>query len=204
MYLVFGNCVPLRNRFVRGSKHLFLFSFDELVHPLLFKLHLVLFVDFRLANVLKGLVDIGSHVASEGLLFSDAFKHRVEAVLYLILSAAKYHFGNEGPLIANLFLFQEKVQVFLEGPRILLDVWREEINPALPALFALPLSQLLMLVTQGSVNLVGNLLPLLLTAFINKFAEQLVLLGGPRRLLWELLVFRLPLVMALVVVPAWY
>ncbi len=51
-----------------------------------------------------------------------------------------------------------------------------------------------------SVDLVGNLLPLLLPSFIHEHPEEVILLVSPRGLLRLLLVLRLPLVVTLVVV----
>lgn len=52
------------------------------------------------------------------------------------------------------------------------------------------------------VDLVGDLLPLLLTSFGHQLPEEGVLVKGPGGLLRLLLVLRLPLVVALVVVAA--
>ena len=57
-------------------------------------------------------------------------------------------------------------------------------------------------IAHSSVDLVGNLLPLLLPSFIHEQSEEIILLVSPRGLLRLLLVLRLPLVVTLVVVPA--
>jgi hypothetical protein len=57
-------------------------------------------------------------------------------------------------------------------------------------------------IAHPSVDLVGNLLPLLLASFFNESLQEHVFIILPRLLLGLLLVLRLPLVVALIVVAA--
>lgn len=167
---------------------------DQLVEPEFFKLLSIVPQD-SLIDPRKGALDVAHHVLPEGLLLADLFEHGVEPVLDLVLRAANDLLRDLGPLVPDLLLSLEKEKVFLSGPRLPLDVWRKEIDPPLSALLALSLG-----IAHSSVDLVGNLLPLFLTSFIDEQPEEVILLISPRGLLRLLLVLRLPLVVTLVVV----
>jgi hypothetical protein len=65
-------------------------------------------------------------------------------------------------LIAYVTPFEEQEKILDRGPRVSFNIWREEVNPALSALLALPLGK-----AHVSIDLIGNDLPLLLTTCVN-------------------------------------
>lgn len=124
-------------------------------------------MDVISVNVLKGLLDIIFHRSLKCLFFSDALQHRVEAVLDLVFGAPSYLLGDLRPLVPYLLLFLEQNQIFFRGPSLPSDLRRQEIDPALSALFALSLG-----VTHAFVDFIGDLLPLFLSALAHKGPQE--------------------------------
>ena len=102
----------------------------------------------------------------ESLLFSNFLEHGVESIFDLVLCSARYLLRNLSPLISNLFLLLKQHQVFFGRPGVALDVWREEIDPALSTLLTLAL-----VVSHLFVNFVSYFLPLFLAPLIYKLLK---------------------------------
>lgn len=106
---------------------------------------------------------------------------------------------NEGPLISELLLPPHQLKLLTQRPLVPPDVWAQEVDPPLSALLPLPSRTPKVLVDDLS-----DILPLFLSMLFNEVLQDFVLFGSPGLLLRRLLVFGLPFVMALVVVPARY
>lgn len=124
------------------------------------------------------------------------FEHHIESILHVVLRPPRHFFDYFRPLVADAQSLLQYQYIFLQTEWLFLDLWVQEVDPALSALLAVSRH------VQIDVQLVCNLTPLLCSLFSDETDQLFVLSLDPVALLYRRLLVLVELVLALRVVSA--
>lgn len=127
----------------------------------------------------------------------DVLIHHVEPIFNVVFGSSGHLFNNLWPLVPYGKSFFKNKDIFAKTEGIFLNLRVEEVYPSLSTLLAIPSN------TKASIELIGDLRPLLCTILTDQFYELLVFSFDPVTLLNGWLLVLVELVLALRIISSW-